>query len=606
MLLKNSIWALLVFAHFQTFAETVEPNNTKTEAHQTLVEGRAEPINDAKFEYFTDSSSTQMPNDSSMLFHIPGLTLTERGGPLGSSDILYRGLSLARLHVDLEGLNLNNPVNGFSDANAMFLFAASRMQTNAQSLSISLPHFTAPYAKGLFGVGSQSSVKAGASVGMPIDEYSSVFSAMQIASTDGKYNFSSPHLDKHDPSNNFVRNNNDQHRMQGLIKYQRKSPTGGGHALLAFNSHEGGIAGFAMNPSPDLRTHTVFSGLSVGVSKKLENAEFYTTVANSLFNYRSSDIPQNDEQFLSTTHEITLGIRPIKWFKNMDFDLAQQIVIERAYELDQTRIGGGFVMKRVNYLKGRMKPTIFANFTMLGFQQHGLLFKKDLGFSIEPTERLSLTTRFARSQRLPTFLELYANNRFFVGNPNLKKEGMWDIELGATYKISPQADIHIMGFLGHLSDVIVHIPLLASKQHPINTEDARRYGVDMNFNYEPLMWLKFETNNSFLYTKVKAYDAPLPQAPPFLGFSKLRFGTEDFLSFSLLTRYRGPTSANLNGTLKTNAYALVDTILSARVFKKVTTSFSISNIFNQKTARDTYEMPLPGTIFYGQIELENM
>ncbi|OPZ23198.1 MAG: Vitamin B12 transporter BtuB [bacterium ADurb.BinA186] len=263
-------------------------------------------------------------------------------------------------------------------------------------------------------------------------------------------------------------------------------------------------------------------------------------------------------------------------------------------------------MKRVNYLKGRMKPTIFANFTMLGFQQHGLLFKKDLGFSIEPTERLSLTTRFARSQRLPTFLELYANNRFFVGNPNLKKEGMWDIELGATYKISPQADIHIMGFLGHLSDVIVHIPLLASKQHPINTEDARRYGVDMNFNYEPLMWLKFETNNSFLYTKVKAYDAPLPQAPPFLGFSKLRFGTEDFLSFSLLTRYRGPTSANLNGTLKTNAYALVDTILSARVFKKVTTSFSISNIFNQKTARDTYEMPLPGTIFYGQIELENM
>ncbi len=290
----------------------------------------------------------------------------------------------------------------------------------------------------------------------------------------------------------------------------------------------------------------------------------------------------------------------------MDFDLAQKIIIERAYEIDQTRVGGGLEMKRASHLSGRMKPTIFSNFSMIGYQTYGLVFKKDLGVSIEPNDRTSLTLRFARSQRLPTFMELHANNRFFAGNPDLEKESVWDLELGTNYQISQKARVHVSGFLGHLSNVIVYVPLLASKQRPINVDAAKRYGLDMNFAYEPLNWLLFETNNSLLFTRVKATNAPLPQAPPFLGFSKLRFGTEDFINLSLLSRYRGPTSANMNGTLKTKAYALIDTILSARVYKKVTTSFSVSNIFNIKTARDIYEMPLPGTIFFGQVELENM
>ncbi|MCA9508897.1 MAG: TonB-dependent receptor [Myxococcales bacterium] len=608
MSFQKNIGAVFVFASLQVF--TAPQQESKAEIshnnNQTIIEEKIEPVDETNFDYFTDSSSYQTPADSSMLLHIPGLTLTQKGGPLGSSDIRYRGLSHSQLKIDLEGLNLNNPVNGFSDANAMFLFAASRMQASAQSLSISLPHFTTPYAKGIFGIGSEYSIKAGASAGMPIDDYSSIFAAMQISSTNGRFSFSSPYLDKNDPKNQFTRENNDQHRMQGLLKYQRKTPTSGGHILFAINTHEGGIAGFASAPSPDLRSNTVFSGLSLGVSKKLDSVEFYTNVANSLFNYQTSDIPLKNEQFLSSTHEITFGVRPIKWFKGMDFDLAQQIVIEKAYELDQSRFGGGFVMKRVNHLSGRMKPTIFAEFSMIGYEKFGLVFKKNLGFSIEPSKQLTLTARYARSQRLPTFLELYANNNFFVGNPDLTKEGVWDIELGAGYKIGSNAHVHVLAFLGHLSDVIIHIPLFASKYYPINTEEAQRYGVELSFDYEPSDWLKFETKNSFLYTKVKETNAPLPQAPPFLGLSKLRIGPQDFINFSILSRYRGPTSANLNGTLKTDAYALVDAIISARVFKKATTSFSVSNIFNVKTARDTYEMPLPGTIFYAQIELESL
>jgi hypothetical protein len=108
----------------------------------------------------------------------------------------------------------------------------------------------------------------------------------------------------------------------------------------------------------------------------------------------------------------------------MDFELGQKIIIERAYELDKTRIGGGLFMKRNMLFRGKLKPRIIGDFSMLGFHKHGLIFKKSLAVSIEPHEYITVVGQFMRSQRLPTFLELYADNRFFIGNEDLEKESI--------------------------------------------------------------------------------------------------------------------------------------------------------------------------------------
>lgn len=573
----------------------------------TIVEAKPIPINDSNYDFFPPKSSAHLANEASMLLHIPGLTLTERSGPQGLSELHFRGLSASRFKVDLEGLSLNDPMQGFSDANAMFLFAASHLHGGGQSLSVNLPTFEEPYAKGIFGLGSQSAIKAGASIGHPLGKYQSVFAAMQVSSTEGDFSFSSPYLKKDDPNNNFKRKNNDHHRLQGLVKFQRNSPKNDAHALFAFHTYEGGVAGYASSPNEHLRNHSSFFGLSTGASQKIDSAEFYFQSSNSLFKYEGQDLPENNnEEFLTTTHELSLGIRPIKWFKRMDFDLAQQIVVERAYELDKTRLGAGFVMKRTSYFQGRLKPQLFSNFTMIAYQKHGLIFKKDLGLTIEPTNKSSLTFRWVRSQRLPTFMELYANNSFFVGNPDLEKESIMDIEIASNIKIGSSINLRALAFLGYISDTIVYVPLFAKKKQPINTKSTNRYGFDFSLSYEPLNWLLFETNNSFLYTKVRETDAPLPQAPPFLGLSKVRLGPDDFINVTLQSRYRGPSTANLSGTIKTDPYILVDAVLRTPIYKKLQASFSVNNIFNITTARDTYEMPLPGTVFFGQIELENI
>lgn len=597
--------ALLIGA--SAYSQSPEEKNSESVAgDQTIIEAQAPPKEDVKHTYYVDKSAQQMPGDAAMLFHIPGLTLTQSGGPLSPSQIRYRGLSSARFRVDLEGLSLNNPVNGLSDANSMFLFAAKNLQTNAQSLSITLPTVDRPQAKGVFGYGSQNSIKAGGTAGTPLDQYSSIFVATQSYSTNGRFHFQSPDLNKNDAANDFVRENNDQHRLQGLVKYHRETENNKAHALLAFNAHEGGLAGYAFSPTKHLRNQAIYTGLSAGVEQKIRDTKYSFDVANSLFDYRTQDQPPQDEGFLSSTHELTVGFENLKLPEWINFDFTNKLVIERAYNLNKTRVGGGFAMKRAMRFKGRLKTTTYANFTMLGFGDHGLLFKKEFGLSIEPSENTGVTLRLLRHQRLPTFMEMYSANRFFVGNPDLSKESVWDIELGTSARMGSFTRAQVTGFLGFLSDAIVYVPFLSTQLRPINVTTASRHGIDLSLVMEPSPYFMFETKNSLLRTKNRATNAPLPQAPSFLGLTKLRIGSEDFLALSVQSRYRGNATANIYGTLFSKPYALFDAVASARLLEHLGLSFSVTNIFNVKTARDIYETPLPGTVFFGQIEVGNV
>jgi hypothetical protein len=606
---QSSRWAYLLLVSLtiaqSSLALENTPNSQPEPTAETIIEDQLPEKNDVKVSYFKEKSADQLPGDAAMLFHIPGLTLTENSGPLSSSQIRYRGLANSRFPVYLEGLSLNNPINGLSDANAMFLFAAKNLQTNAQSLSITLPKIDRPQAKGVFGYGSHNAIKLGGMAGTPLGEHASIFMAMQTSSTNGKFAFSSPDLPKSD-ANSFTRDNNDQHRLQALVKLERQTPTDRSHALLAFNAHEGGLPGFAFSPTKNLRNRAIFSGLSIGAAKKIKKSEFSITIANSLFDYRTTQEDLHDQRLMASTHELTLGFERLELPSWLDFDFAEQFVVERAYQLNKTRIGGGFLMHRRMQWQGKLKPSSFANFSMLGFNEHGLIFKKEFGVSIEPRDYLSITGRFMRSQRLPTFMEMYAQNSFFVGNPDLQKESILDLELGTTIKIKQHTRIQVAGFFGYLSDLIVDVPFLATMLRPVNIDTARRYGFDVGLTVEPVSWLMFESKNSLLNSKIKSTEAPLPHAPWFSGLTKIRFGNEEIAALTIQTRYRGKASANLHGTLNSRAYSLVDALFSTNIIKHIGLSLSVSNIFNTKTARDTYEMPLPGTVFFGQIEVGNI
>lgn len=585
LLLSISLWAV---------DEAPAPNAD----NQSLVEASI-PSNIPHHTYVKEKGDDQKVGDSAMLFHIPGLTLNEMKGPLGPIELRYRGLANNRFRIDLEGLSLNNPINGLSDANSLFLFAARRLDTNVQSLSISLPDVDHAFARGIVGYGTQNTLKMAGSAGVPIDKKSGLFTATQITSTDGDYSFAA----KGSSSDILNRLNNDQHRIQALTKYQYRSEQSSAHVLAAVNAHTGGIAGFAFSPTPHLRSAADFAGLSTSYKTRINTSELSLSLANSLFNYETTDRPKAEERFMVSTHELGWGLNTLKLPPWIDFQMSQSFVVERAYSVDKTRIGGGFTMKRDMSFKGRLKPKTFATFGMTAVEKYGLLFKKDLGVSIEPLETILLSARAVRSQRLPTFMEMYANNRFFVGNEDLDKESMWDFELGSQLSFFEHTRLQLTGYVGYISNTIVYEPYLISRLRPTNTDSASRFGLDIDLTIEPTTWFLFESKNALLRTRVKATNAPLPHAPPFLGLTSIRLGPEDIGSISLSTRYKGPSFANSHAALRSDGYILFDALAAVPVGPLVALSLSVTNILNTKTARDSYEMPLPGTTFYGQITL---
>ena len=240
---------------------------------------------------------------------------------------------------------------------------------------------------------------------------------------------------------------------------------------------------------------------------------------------------------------------------------------------------------------------------MMGYSGHGLLFKKEFSFSFDPIQSLSLSAGFSRNQRLPTFMEMYANNRFFKGNADLQKESVMDFELGSKLSITDDLHFHAAAFYGFLSDVIVYVPFLNDKLQPTNIGRGRRYGVDLALFYEPEPWLLFESKNSLIKTKNKDTDSPLPHAPSLVGLTKLRLGSPEIWSLNLQSRYKGPSFSNIYGGLRTDGYILFDALLNASLSKQIAMSLSINNILNQKNARDSYQMPMPGTVFFAQLEL---
>lgn len=592
--MNNYNWLLifLLIYSYQTLAKTNDNN-------QTIIEDIKPQKDDTAIIVHKEQDADQHIDDQSMLFHIPGLTINNNG-PLSSSPISYRGLLGYRLPIHIDDLSLNNPLYNLSDANAMFLFAAKSIEARSIDLAIKLPQITHKTAKGIVGYGSLNTMKLSGMLGIPIGQHSTAFVAMQASSTNGDFTFSSPYITK-ESKPNFIRNNNDQHRIQGIVKLDRHTENNEQNLLFAISGHEGGIPGFAFSPTNNLRNKAVFYGLSTKASQKFDQSKIGFNLANSIFYYHTRG--EKEENLTASTHDLSLKYQTLKLPSWLYFDLSQHLIIEKAYELNKTRIGAGFAMNRKMKWSGKLKPSSSAKFNMIAFNEHGLLFKKEFSLQIEPSSNVSLTGKFTRSQRLPTFMELYTKNNFYMGNENLVKESVMDFAIGTNIKISQSIRISLLGFYGFLSDLIVDVPYLSNMLMPINISSARRFGIDNSMIFSPIDWLVIESSNALLKTMIKATSSPLPNAPWFLGVSKIKFGDIEKLSFTIQSRYKGESFGNIYGTLRSEAYGLFDILLSSNIIKHLGLSISLSNIFDHKTAKDSYETPLPGRLFYVQIAM---
>ncbi len=530
-------------------------------------------------------SIEMLAGDKTAIFHIPTIT---KKTDFSSS----RGLGYNRLNF--ENLDLLDPLSSF-------LLATKNLQNYASSLNISLPISNKKEINARFGYGLYHLFKLANSINVPLDENSSLFMASSIDSHNANFAFEDENLGK---KIQLEKRNNDQHMIKTIAQYSRQTTDQKILARAMANMHEGGIEGFSFRQL-NIRSNAINAGINAEVTQKIKETEFFINTSHGVFeNYTSINLTK-DSDFIQTSHEVIAGFKPLNFPKFLSMNFAQKIVIEKAYKKNKTRLGLGLLMDRkFNFGEN---ASLNANFDMTGYHEEALLFNKNLTFAMILNNYMDLNVTYLKTSRTASLLELYGKNAFFKGNKKLKPESIYGLSVGSNIKAHKTTDLHITTFFDYLGESIAYQPYLGAKITPKNSSHAIKFGFDAGLDFRPLELVKLSTNNEFIaISKVMSNKNPLPQTPFLSGITKILIGQENFLHLTLQTRYKTSSFFDFDKRLKLNPYMLIDSIATYEMNEKIGFSLMVENIFNEKGAKNALYMPIQGTTFFGQIQINNI
>ena len=174
-----------------------------------------------------------------------------------------------------------------------------------------------------------------------------------------------------------------------------------------------------------------------------------------------------------------------------------------------------------------------------------------LGFTFNPSEKLSFKGNIARGFRAPNIAEISANgvhpgtNVYQIGNADFKPEFSLQQDIGMTYA-SKSVVINLSLFNNVVTNYIFNQKLVTStgadsvivspnQTFKFQQGKAQLYGGEMNIDFHPVKNLHFENSLSVVYginkpvdnIKLVAGAKYVPFVPPFHSLSELRY---DFTS----------------------------------------------------------------------------
>ena len=522
---------------------------------------------------------------SDLLPTLPGLTLTQQGGPLAPSEVKWRGLSGARLAIDLNGITLNDPVSGLFDVADIPFFALQSITTRSGALSFTLRSVEHNFLNTRFGYGSFSTAKYDLAAGAKINPNFNILLAAQIGSSTGNFDYFP----------NSIRENNDQRRANILANLSFKLTRLRGNTLFFSNWHEGGIPGLAGAQLPNLRGQHAYLNLSQDFQLPLGLWKLDTQLQGR-FDHRSTwELPNKNLSVVDFTQG-KLNIEAIRFFSSKN-KISGKLLGELGalHNFPYFRRGFGFE------LSGSI-PHLQTQAGIQNYSDVDTLWNAHINASMTPTPWLLMGIRLSKSARPPTFIELYAPTGLIVGNGNLHPESMYEFELYTQAEKESLGSFKLAGFYGFLQNTILFVNRSAFEITPINTSGVHRGGFSATLNLTPHKFIAIDWNTQFIASKMLSTGAPLPTVPPWSSVLTLRVGEADKICGWLKINYRDGVSSNLFGTLRTSAYWLTDLIIKIPLTSSITLNASANNIFNMLTARDSNQIPLPGRAFFISLE----
>jgi TonB dependent receptor len=550
-----------------------------------------------------------------VLQQMPGIILSQQGGLLGPVDIKIRGLSSTRLSIEIEGINLVDPVSGLLDINDLPFFVTNNALLSlgpsdsalSGKLTLILPTLKKASVVSRVGFGSFKTGRSELIAGDRLSNNLDLLFATQVTTTAGNFFFSPTSIvtDAYSPLL-LERLNNDQNRWVGLLKISESLGNLKGSTFLFAKIQEGGIAGMSMAPLHFLRSAHKYIAATQKATYTIDNlkidAQWQGRIDTRETWQKNTAFSDDQVAFVSTQASLSItGLYGKSPFSNFTLNALGELTSLMDSLLQRQAIGLKLKIQHQIYFTYPITVQMAGGFRAVS--DTGILPNSLLHFSLTPSPAWKFGLRLAQASRAPTFLELYAPKGLVLGNSNLKAESSYEAVIDGQWEYRSFLQLQLSGFYGFLSNGIFYFNHNAFEISPLNTEGVHRAGLETQITITPRNWFTLEGAVQFNATQLVSTQKPLPNVPGISSTCTLRLGDTKKISVWLKTHYRSSISNNFFGTLTTPAYLLLDASLKLQLHTYISLHFSISNIFNNLYARDSNQFPLPGRTIFALLEL---
>ena len=192
-------------------------------------------------------------------------------------------------------------------------------------------------------------------------------------------------------------------------------------------------------------------------------------------------------------------------------------------------------------------------------------------------DKTQVYASWGRVFRAPTANDLYTNDPYMPGNPDLRPESGHSENFGIVHKFNKDTSVELTLFRTVLNDAIAWAEIPGTSiWTPSNVNKEERRGLDIAFNQR--ISKQWSYNLAYSYISTRGDIDPRENAQP----NGYRFGIH----------YQcGPWKSNLNGTINSGLseqyflkrnYFLLDFNLSYDISKQATVYFKANNLLNQE------------------------
>ncbi len=238
------------------------------------------------------------------------------------------------------------------------------------------------------------------------------------------------------------------------------------------------------------------------------------------------------------------------------------------------------------------------------------LFTPRLGARYTALPELWLKANAGRYGRFPSFAELFSNRGALVGNPDLRPEEGWNVDVGLETRqqaLGPMTGLRAEAalFWRDVDDLIVLVKTTPNTSKPSNVGRATIFGVELAASFE--LWDSIGVTANYTYQNARD-ESPAPSRNgkrlPGVAPSEL-YARLDYRAFDLVPFYEVSfTSANYldpSNRREVPSRTLHNLGLQYRAPSlPLTLTFDTRNLGDNQVA-DFAGFPLPGRSFFGTV-----